>query len=447
MSDISILSEGLNLSESQIAQLIANINSYQSAKLLETDLAVAQTKTGMRLTAKGLDLIAKAVAGSQLQFTKVLLGDSIRNGQIVTPTDEEIVNFTGLINARWKKLPLADVRFAGNGVCLVKCQLNNASVSGGFFAREIGLYATDPDTGNEVLYAYKNNGALATYIPGGDSATSMNVIISLVTVVDQATNVTAVVDASLLATTQAEFLEHINSTKPHPNVPNSAAEISSSNYFWAAGADNQLHPISKDNLSTQILGSNLYELPRMESRIAQTEINLSNLFMQLSSMSESNPEANLLLAEDFSDCACCDMLKIKVDDQVAGADNVCVENIENILEGHWYTISDGVKSQYVQVKSVAKNDSLYVVFFTQTLAYTFNLKKAYLYRSTGIKSGNSMAGAGDIRESTFNFPLVWTGESASREQTLALTTTQKNVKNLEVSGDYAFTSAGEFTLG
>lgn len=446
MSDISTLANGLGLTDEQIEKLTQNLTALTSAKLLELDSDVARAKDGMRLTNAGLDLLAKANAGQRLTFTKVELGDAVKNGTIVNPTAEQILTYSKLIHKREIDLPLADVRFAGGGCTVVKFQLSNSQLSEGFWAREIGLYAK-VDGESEKLYAYKNNGNLSTWIPASDGATVMNLIISLVTVIDQATNVTAVVDANLLFTSEAEFIEHVNSTKPHPNVPNIAQELTTTTYIWVTGTDQQLHPISARNLQTQLLGSPLNELPHISNRLTQAEINLSNLYMQLGKNLDTGIDANLLLVEDFTSGEAIDQYSVKVEDAVAGADNCCVETLEGITEGHYYTISDGTKSQYVRVRSVAKNDDLNVVFFEQKLKYAFDLTKATLYRSTGLVLGNSASGAGDVRETLYNFSdMTYKGERAGEDVVLNLVTKASQSSNFELSGSYDFTANGMFTI-
>lgn len=446
MSDISTLVDGLGLTEEQIIQLTQNLATLQSAKLLELDSDIARVKSGMRITKNGLDMLARANTGSKLTFTRVVLGDAIKNGSIVTPTDEQILNYTKLIHQRDIDLPLADVRFGGRGTAIVRFQLSNAQLETGFWAREIGLYAKIDD-GSDMLYAYKNNGNLSTFIPPNDGAVAMNLIISLITIVDQASNVTAIVDANLLFVSEAEYIEHINSTHPHPNIPNLSSDVVTSNYIWVTGDDLQLHRISAENLQTQLLGSSLYELPHLSNRISQTEINLSNLYTQLGRSTDTGLEANLLIAEDFMSGEMIDQFSVKVNDAVAGADNICVESFDGILEGHYYTISDGVRSQYMRVRAIARNGDLNVIFFESPMTKTFNLKKTYLYRTTGMIQKGGASGGGDVNETLIRFgDVTWLGEEAGSAKNLNLTTTVDRANKFTLSGDYDFTSDGMFTL-
>ena len=446
MSDVSVLADGLDLTESQIATLLSNLNKLKSAKLLELDADISRTKEGLRLTTNGRNLLAKACAGSKLTFTRVALGDAVKNGEIITPTDEEIVTYTKLINEVDVDLPLTNVQFAGGGACTVTFQINNANFTDGFWAREIGLYAK-VDDGKEQLYAYKNTGALSSYLIGGGGAVASNLFVNLITVVDNATNVTAIIDAALIYVSTADFNTHIYSTKPHPNTPCLAAEVSTSDYFWSTGDDMQLRPISSTNLRSLVIGGNLNSLSGMQKRIAQLELNNANLYMQLNKQNENGLDANLLIAEDFIDCAAIDLFDIKVNDEVAGAQNVCVEEIAGIVEGVHYTIADGVHSEEVLVTSVAKNDDLYVVFFDSPLTWSYNLKKTRLYRSTGLISDNKVLGSGDIRESTYNFKSYeWAGESSTGEVTHEIKLTQDNADKFQLKGAYAFTTSAGFTI-
>lgn len=446
MSDLETLANGLGLSEEQVAQLRTNIATLKTEKLLELDSDVARAKEGMHITKAGLNVLAKAIAGKQLQYKRVAFGDGMKNGVMVEPTDAQILGYTKLINEREMNLPLAAVNFGGNGTAVVTFQVNNTNLETGFWARELGIFVEEPDTKKEVLYAYKNSGALSPYIPGGGGAVALNMSMNCVTIVDQATNVTAVIDATLLYVSQAELLEHVNSTEPHPNIPKLKQEVTTSSYFWATGSDTQLRPISATNLQTQILGDKIESLSLMQSRISQTEINIANLFAQLDAEKEVGLEANLLLVEDFIDCDTVDQTKVKVEDQVAGGNQVCVESHEGLLEGFYYTISDGSRSQEVRIESLARNDDLLVVIFEEKLLYTFNLNKCYLYRSSGNFNVKSASTSGDIRSTMIRFPDTWAGEASSTSKTLTLATKQSNAANFELSGDYAFSSDNEFTL-
>ncbi len=446
-SQIASIINGMNLSTAQINQLTANIVALRSQSLLELDSDVAKLKDGSHLTKDGFDLLAKAVAGKQLVYTKIQFGDSMRDGQPVETTREEEYNFTGLIGPKDFELPIVDCRFTGGGTACVKCRVQNATLTQGFYMREFGLFARDPDSGEEKLYCYRNTGVLSEYIPGGDSDTVWDVIMAIVTVVDEATNVTAIIDGNLAFITQTEFTNHQQSANPHPNAPSLKSDVTTTECFWVTSGDNHLHKISLSNVQNLILGGDAALVPVIERRVTQTEINVANLYMQLKGESELGMRPNLMLVEDFSDSSACDQYERKVLGEVAGVHGVQIETDKDILSGHCYTITDGTRNEYVRVKSVAKNSGVIIAIFDSTLTNTYNLSKTKLMRSTVMFGENKILGAGEIRSLTAtNNYGTWKGSGSNALTTLTLNTTQANVGAFTLSGEYGFTSSGEFTI-
>lgn len=440
---IEELTAGLDLSPEQTNQLRSNLSSIRAAAFQGLADDVARAEEGSIMTTVGLNVLARGIAGEQIIYTRVAVGDSIRNNNLVTPTDAEIVNFTSLIHRR-EDIPIVDCRFAGNGTLVVQAMLQNADLEEGFWCREIGLYAKIEGDENDVLYSYRNTGVLSSYTPSGQGAVLTTRLINLVTVVDNATNITAVLDGNLLYVSQAQLTNHINAVDPHPNIPQVKNEVEATPYIWANDDDNQLHPISIENLTTQILGDSASQIPKLVSRVDQAETNISNLYMQLDALTDGL-EANLLIFEDFDDCQTVDLLKTKVLNTTGGPDDIYVESLEGVLVGHYYTVSDGSRSQYMRVRAVATNDGLCDVMFEEPFTKTFNLGKAYLYRTTGLILNGVLSGAGTVKETTLTPGDVWTGTTAA-VQTISLATTQQNKSNFKLEGDCAFTDDGYFTL-
>lgn len=187
------------------------------------------------------------------------------------------------------------------------------------------------------------------------------------------------------------------------------------------------------------------QIPNLINRVAQSETNISNLFMFLDSAIE-NLEANLLIFEDFKDNRFLDTLKTKVLNTVGGPNDVYVESLDGILIGHWYVLSDGNHSKFLRVQAIACNAGVYDVMFEEPIGLTFNLKKTYLYRTTGKVAEGVITGAATVKERKYSFHEAWSGEASSTPKTLSLTTTQAKISNFDLSGDYAFDKSGFFTL-
>lgn len=405
---------------------------------------------GVHLTRWGFKLLADALAGRELRFVNVKLGDSTQNGTIIYPTQEEAYEFDDLINPREfldpDAAPFINISRVGGGMVSITFAIRNAHIPEGFFNRELGLFAIDTDTGDVHMYCYGNVGDKCEWLPGSDAVPVYDVQMAVVTVIQEAANVTAVIDGGLAYVTQAEFAAHVDAVRPHPNAPCLGDEVTTTNNFWAQDDDINLHPISLKNARLLILGADAADIPKIDRRLTQTEINIANLYMQLNAERELGLEPNLMLIEDFKDTANVDTYSCQVTAQAAGIAEVCIDDDTNILCGHWYTITDGLQSEYLQVKSVAKNPEAIIVIFEQILTNTYNLAGTYLMRTTARIIDGYATGAGDLRGKTYTFAEKWQGTGADTTVAQLLNTSQGNVDNFELTGDYAFTSEAEFTL-
>lgn len=110
----------------------------------------------MTLTNAGQALQTKVLAGAQLTFTRIALGD----GQL---NDQPISLLTDMIH-QTASVEVDTVRVMSASTCQVAGFFSNATISTGFQWRETGLFAQDPDAG-EILYGYTNAGGAGDYIP------------------------------------------------------------------------------------------------------------------------------------------------------------------------------------------------------------------------------------------------------------------------------------------
>ena len=154
---------------------------------------------GMKLTNAGRNILAKALTGKPLKFTKAWAGDGY------PPSDEEILTMTDLVKPH-REMEIADMSIPPYiGTAKITVVLSNKDMTAGFFLREIGLFAQDPDTGAELLYGYANSGDTADYMPGQDGADPVYYRFDLTVIVDQAKNITAVFSDNPLAVTHRQL--------------------------------------------------------------------------------------------------------------------------------------------------------------------------------------------------------------------------------------------------
>lgn len=164
---------------------------------------------GIILTNKGRNLQAKAQTGIELKYTRMAIGD----GQL---SSQSIPTMTKLISEK-KSLPLTKLKIQGQGRVVVGAVLSNQDVTTGFYFRELGVFATDPDEG-EILYGYGNSGTNAEFIPPAGGEDIIEKSIDMNVIVGQAPNVSAVIDGSLIWATQDDVTAALAEAKDYTDV-------------------------------------------------------------------------------------------------------------------------------------------------------------------------------------------------------------------------------------
>lgn len=141
---------------------------------------------GFILTEKGRELLAKGLAGETITFTKMAIGD----GTSLTSERER----TALVN-QITTLPILNINVKRNGTCEINALLTNKSVTTGFYIKELGIFAHGNDN-VEILYAY-NISTSPDFVPPFSANNVVEIEYVDTIIVDQAANVTAVIDPSI----------------------------------------------------------------------------------------------------------------------------------------------------------------------------------------------------------------------------------------------------------
>lgn len=394
-----------------------------------------------RLTYAGLNLLAKGQTGTEIHFTRVIMGDGrLTEGQ-------DIRQLTGLVNPILT-LPIKTVSITGVGTTVMEAELKNTHLAAGFFAREVGIFAKEGTEGDEILYAYRNTADDSEYIPAGGGSEVWNLLYDIVTVVDQAENITANIDGSVAYVTKLDYNEHVDSTNPHKEFLQIGTEVTTAQVINCdvGQAGDKLNHISIDNLRLQVLGDTS-TIPVLNSRVRQLERENANLALRLEAEGMM-PDCNMLLAENFENPDSIDQFEVKVTSCAAGDDSIDVESNYGFIIGSWYWITDGVHAEYVQVKSVIKNGSVYRVILTKVLKETYDIPVAKIYRTTAwITEQGTVYGSGDVLGTVYKPETVWRGTTAggTAESNEELLTGEEYKDNFEVDGT-VFNEAGLVTL-
>ena len=395
-----------------------------------------------QLTYKGLELLARGQLGKEINFTRVIMGD----GEIGEAQD--IRQLEGLVTPKLE-LPIKSINITGVGTVTMEAELKNNNLSAGFFAREVGIFAKEGTEGDEILYAYRNTADDSEYIPAGGGSEVWNLLYDIVTVVDQAENITANIDGSVAYVTKLDYNEHVDSTNPHKEFLQIGNEVTTAQVINCdvRQAGDKLNHISIDNLRLQVLGDTS-TIPVLNSRVRQLERENANLALRLEAEGMM-PDCNMLLAENFKNPDSVDRFEVNVTSCAAGDDSIDVLSNYGFIVGSWYWITDGVHAEYVQVKSVIKNGSVYRVILTKPLVETYQIEQTKIYRTTAwISEQGIVHGSGDVLGVTYTPTITWRGTSEggvtdSNEQLL---TSQDNADNFSIKGHIAFNDNDLATL-
>ena len=378
---------------------------------------------GMRLTRAGKLALAKALTGKELHFTCVRIG----SGNFDYDT-ESVFDLEDLRRYEMT-LPLTECVVKGDGTVYVQAYLTNAEVAQGFAAREHGLIAQEPDTGEEILYAYKNDGEDYDFVPNNTGPAHKNLYVEYICEIQDAENVTATLDLSVAYVGTEDFKEHINALHPHPNTPNHYDDVTSADYVWVTDNDNHLHKLSVNNLKP---------LVREENEADESEENLSDEEIIMRAKAELGLDANMLVVEDFKNTDTLDSFRVKVTSSAENGSLLGVESVEGLKTGAQYIISDGVNQEFVKVISVVYNISGYHARLESRLSYSYNWGSTWLYRTA--YSGAEKAAL------SWTTGEIFKGVSANIARTISLETTLGKAGDFDVIGDGYLTVDGFFTI-
>lgn len=359
----------------------------------------------MRLTAQGNRALAAALTGLELKFTRVGLG----SGSFDYDT-ESVYNLTALKKFEmW--LPLTQIKILGNDMIDLEAYLSNAELTKGFAAREHGLYCLSPESGEEILYSYRNVGEEYDFIPANTGSALKNIYVEYECEIDDAENVTAVLDASVAFMLRDEFNEHVAAERPHPNAPCKMDDVQSTTALWATDNDSHLHKISVENLK---------EVLRDESDA-----------LKIVKVLELGLMANVLAVEDFAGESVTDKFAAKVTSSTANSNLIGVESVAGLRQGSNYVITDGVNAESVQIAAVLRDGGGYRCKLQNALANSYNCETTFLYKTTPEPCNKKTV--------TYTPPGKFTGVAANVVRTVELEI------YFEIQGD-GFFDGGYFTL-
>ena len=122
------------------------------------------------ITDSGTAIMAAAQAGSTITFTAVKTGDGTYDGT------EDLESMTDLLSVKQSfGITGITVSSSDDSIAIVRSIVSNKGLTTGYTITEIGLFATDPDTETEVLFAIitATEGAEDTLPPYSETPTAI----------------------------------------------------------------------------------------------------------------------------------------------------------------------------------------------------------------------------------------------------------------------------------
>lgn len=153
--------------------------------------------TGVILTNKGKELLARAILGEAIVFTKVEIGQ----GVLSPGTDKEAL--TSLVNS-FKSLSITSTTNLPHGGYRIRISFNNKGFIQDKYLREVGVYARGED-GIEILYSYCNTDT-PNLIPN-ESSGIIESVEDIITYISNAATINAVIDQSNVYATIKDLVE------------------------------------------------------------------------------------------------------------------------------------------------------------------------------------------------------------------------------------------------
>ena len=195
-------------------------------------------------TLAGSNLLVEAIKSKKpLIFTRIALGDG-------TLTESESIESLTALKHPMAQNTVQAINSRGNGEIDVVATISNASVTSGFYARELGVFAKVGDTGTEKLFAYTNDGAQASYTPAGTSLDEK--LITVTFYIGNDVNVKINLNSQLYIT-QAALDAHNSATNAHQDAFNKKLDTTSSQYAKSITKHNQGLQVTKGDNSQEII--------------------------------------------------------------------------------------------------------------------------------------------------------------------------------------------------
>ena len=221
------------------------------------------------VTDSGRALLSKLIEGNNLVITRAETGEGYVSPSVLSTQ-------TAVLYPK-QALTFSAVSYPEEGKCKLVCKLTNDSLSGGYTAKQVGVYATDPDKGEILFMIVQASSGEGTIIPSAAEMKAYSAEWTLYFQFGQASGVTVTVDPSN-AVSRGDMEAYVAEALKEVEIPvDSELDLNSENPVQNKIVAESINVIAQDTswLRTQI-GLNAREIAALKENeiptIAETAI-------------------------------------------------------------------------------------------------------------------------------------------------------------------------------
>ena len=179
-----------------------------------------------------------------------------------------------------------------------------------------------------------------------------------------------------------------------------------------------------------------------DKRLEVVENAIAQILLSLEDINQYPDYMNFIM-ENFNDTNQIDMTQCQVT-AISGR-TLTVNNLYGILPYCDYIISDGVRSETVQIYSIIRENGVNLITLANALQNVYNSGSVNLYRSSAsVQTGYAVC-SGVSGSSTWDADINWQGIAGSSEFTVSAMPSNSEIGNYSLNS-FALTSTGYFVL-
>ena len=179
------------------------------------------------VTKQGQLLIGKMLKGDAVTFTRIVMGDGTLEPGVDLEDIEDVISPKATVT------PVTGETIGAGEASIGGLYTNNEETQG-FWWRELGLYAEDPELG-EVLYSYGNSGEFCEYIPPSGGPTAVEKVVNVITSVKQGARIELRIPSDAYVT-HAQFQQYLELVQTAVSAAQQALTTSEQALVYARGA-------------------------------------------------------------------------------------------------------------------------------------------------------------------------------------------------------------------